>query len=197
MKLPILVARSVAEAKSHTGILSQSYDSYIRQEEVSCRKGCSNCCYNPVKVTLLEGLRIYDYLCNEGLWSSALKSTLKIHAEKVQGLSLEIWKLGMIECPFLKDSLCKIYKARPFVCHITYSVGAPEDCHPHSVSNTGILPRTPMLQAQESLETPLLARHSLAHFRVPLSVALLYADKISKDEISLEDCRQALWQFPE
>lgn len=196
LKLPLLVTRAVGESAVAERSISQSYEMHLRQEPVSCRKGCANCCYHPVMVTVLEGIRIYQGLVLNDQWSSKLRASLTEHATKTMGLSVEVWMLGMIPCPFLSaDKHCEIYKQRPFSCQITYSLGSAEDCHPHNLG-AGPLPKRNLLDLLSAVDRPLMERLQLQYFRAPLSVALLYAEAICKGKLDITDFRKALWELP-
>jgi Fe-S-cluster containining protein len=162
-------------------------------DQISCRKGCSNCCYHPVLVTVLEGIRIYQWLAEQRLWAG-LKKSLVEHSDKTLGLSLEIWLMSRIPCPLVTDKgLCRAYPARPFSCKVTYSVGDPAGCEPHAMSSsTGLIPKRAVLDAIAPVEADLLRRHGLPHVRVPLSTALLYGERIVKEDLDLEDFQRAL-----
>jgi Fe-S-cluster containining protein len=196
--LPILVERSVGESKALVQQFSENYDQQLRANlsQVSCTKGCHNCCYHPITISLLEGLTLYRGLADRHLWTTSLKDLFKATAERTNGLSFEVWLLSMIACPLLgKDGLCGAYEARPFACRITYSVGDPALCHPHEIGeHTRILPKREALERLAAAETPLLKRHQLPHLRMPLAVAVLYGERIAKGELDLEDTEHVVWK---
>lgn len=195
LKLPVL--RAVQESLASSQTLAQDYSTYFFNQETSCRKGCANCCYHPVLVTILEGVGLYQSLVKQELWTPRLKRSLTEHAQRVTGLSLEVWHLGMIPCPFLTaEKTCSIYNSRPFSCKITYSVGDPEDCHAHKLGK-GLVPRQVLLHIQAEVDKLLLSRQALPYFRVPLSVALLYAERLADGDLDIEDSLRALWTLPE
>lgn len=176
--------------------IAQVYDTHLKQEPLSCRKGCANCCYHPVLVTLLEGLRIFRHLELSGQWTVKLRTSLTEHATKTLGLAVEVWHLGMIPCPFLSEEKhCEIYSARPFSCAVTYSLGDPNDCHPQNLGN-GLLPKRELFEMQAAIDKPLLEKLHLPHFRAPLSITLLYAEKISQGSLDASEFRKALWTLP-
>jgi len=190
----------VSELRLASEELASSYELQIQSklsdtgDSISCRKGCSNCCSHPLLLTILEGLHIYQWLAEHRLWSGALKKSLTEHSDKTLGLSLEIWLMSRIPCPLLTDKgLCQAYPARPFSCKVTYSVGDPAECEPHAVSSSvSLIPKRAILDAIASTEAALLHRHNLPHVRVPLSTALLYGERIVKEELDLEDFQRFL-----
>lgn len=197
--LPLLVERTVTQAKAASQELASSFfaqlQSQLSDEGITCTKGCHNCCYHPVLLSLLEGVALYRWLSEQRLWTTALKETFKAHADRTRNLSFEVWLLSMIPCPLLtKDGLCGAYEARPFSCQITYSVGDPEQCHPHQIGdNTRIVPKREVLERLANVEVPLLKRHGLNHFRIPMAEAVLYGERIAKGELDLEDSAKTLW----
>lgn len=196
-RLPLAAARSIAEAQGARQSLANAYDSQLfprlaeAQESVVCRKKCSNCCLHPVYATLLEGATLYSWLVEQGLWDLTLKRALQDTQERVKGLAVEVWLMSLIPCPLLKDDLCIAYEARPFACQITYSIGDPQDCHPHRMG-TDMLPRRELFEALAVVEGRILRRHHLKHFRVPLAAAVLWGERIVKGEVELDDCQNAL-----
>lgn len=196
-RLPLATARSIAEAQGARQSLAETYEAQLfprlaeAQEFVACRNGCSNCCLHPVYATLLEGASLYTWLVEQGLWNLTLKRSLQETQERVKGLAVEVWLLSLIPCPLLKDNACTAYEARPFACRITYSIGDPEDCHPHRMG-TDMLPRRELFEALAVTEERLLRRHHLKHFRIPLAAAILWGERIVKGEVELDDCQAAL-----
>jgi len=202
VQLPLLAQRSIADSRAAQASLSADYELQLTGRlsdagaSITCRKGCNLCCYHPVFATLLEGAAIYQSLIDQGKWSLTLKESLQKHHEQVRGLAPEVWILSMLACPLLDDQgLCKTYLNLPFQCRNTYSIGNPENCHPHHIG-FGMMPRTELFQAITPAETNILRRHNLQHFRIPLSVAILYGERIVTGEIELEDCRQAILETP-
>jgi Fe-S-cluster containining protein len=200
-RLPLLVQRSVAETKTARAEMSQSYELQLRSRlseagaEITCRKGCHHCCHYPVFITLLEGLALYQGLKAGGLWTSALQLALQQHAELTRGLATEVWALSLIACPLLDpQGLCSAYEDRPFACRVTYSVGNPSDCHPHTLG-PGMLGKRELLQAITPTEREILHRHHLHHFRLPLSVATLLGERVATGELELEDCGNAILEM--
>lgn len=202
-RLPILTERSVAEARAAYLDRAKDYEADLQAQlaedgsYVSCHKGCSNCCYHPVFVTLLEGISLYQYLHENGLWTRTLKEKVKQTADQTHNLSVEVWILSLITCPLLdeKTLLCTAYEARPFSCRVTFSVGDPKSCHPHMLG-PGMLPKREAFESVTGLETEILRRHHLKHFRVPLAVGLLYGERIDRGELDLDDAHRALMEVP-
>ncbi len=84
------------------------------QKGLACKKGCDYCCYGwEVKATIPELFLMVKQL-NSLTEEKRVKiyKDLKDYTQKPH----DEWK----KCPFLENSLCAIYDARPFVCR-TYS----------------------------------------------------------------------------
>jgi Fe-S-cluster containining protein len=199
-RLPLVAARSLAEAQSARQELATTYQQQLfpklaeENEAVSCTQKCSNCCYHPVYATLLEGCTIYSWLSEHALWSTELKQALLDTQDRVKGLAVEVWMLSLIPCPLLKDDLCSAYEVRPFACQVTYSIGDPNECHPHRLG-PGMLPRKDLYEALAVVEARILKRHHLRHFRIPLAAAVLWGEKIVKGEVELDDSQAALMEM--
>lgn len=189
-KLPLLVERSVREARVARGRLVAEFEHKQRTNPVAptCLKGCHHCCFYPVLLTVLEGIDIFRWLSNEHLWSHDLKQAFLENTKRTWGQSIEVWTLSMIPCPLLKDGLCLAYRRRPFICRITLSRSDPHYCHPHRIdAETRIEPRKEWLGRLEREDTGLLRRHKLNHVYVPLAAAVLYGEKVSKEHLELAD----------
>lgn len=200
-RLPLLVQRSVAETRSSRAELAQSYELQLRSRlsdvgaEITCRKGCDHCCRYPVYLTLLEGIALYQGLREKGLWSHQLRDAFQTHSELTRGLASEVWTLSLIACPLLdSEGRCRSYDDRPFACRVTYSVGNPNDCHPHTLG-PGMLAKRELFEAITPKEAEILRQHHLNHFRLPLSGAVLYGERIVNGELDLEDCGIAIQEM--
>lgn len=124
-------------------------------EEVTCRKGCTLCCFHYVAVPLAHGIVIVDYLyhrkkvlrkfienyeqwLHKGLAVAqavdetrmrAFSSSMPINdiITVTRPFSMRYLKMK-IPCPFLDHDACLIYAVRPLPCSGQYSVSPPEWC---------------------------------------------------------------------
>jgi len=196
-KLPLRVERSVRESRLARLRLADDFERDQRQQKAgsTCAKGCHHCCYYPIMMTVLEGIDIHRWLVKNHLWSHDLQQAFAATAKQTWGQSIEVWTLGMIPCPLLKDGLCVAYKKRPFVCRLTVSRGDPHYCHPHRINDadTQLSPRKPWMEKLEVVERGLLRQHKLAHIYLPLAAAVLYGERVSKEEIDLSEVDLRLW----
>lgn len=105
------------------------FDTWAKDFEFACQKGCSTCCTQSVSMTRLEGELIFEYIKSEkpellktirNLPTSDLSpiTTNQFAAaclqEKMPEDTEETW--DMTPCVFLKDSCCAIYPVRSFMC---------------------------------------------------------------------------------
>jgi Fe-S-cluster containining protein len=96
--------------------------------DVTCRRGCTNCCHQKVISTPSEGLSIYLYIRDEGRWSEALEARLAEEDAHATRTSHSDWFKEKRPCPFLKNDSCSIYPVRPVGCITTFSTGDPNYC---------------------------------------------------------------------
>lgn len=137
------IVKTLASSESRTG------------KKITCEKGCSICCSMYIEASLqeCEGIVYYLYHHEDALvsflkaypaWRAALRARGDIFkgrsrfwepqedAEKAASLWREFteeedrYYAQGIPCPFLSDSLCLIYEARPFVC-ASYGANTPAD----------------------------------------------------------------------
>ena len=124
---------------------------------ITCRTGCTYCCYHYVAVSLAQGIVIVDYLYkrkellkqfldNYEKWRvdgesisdeidririHALSSSIPTHQVMTDTRPLSTRYLDTnIRCPFLVDDKCSIYEVRPLACSGHHSVSPPDWCAP-------------------------------------------------------------------
>jgi hypothetical protein len=139
-------------------------------EMITCRKGCTHCCYHYVAVSLAHGIVIADHLYrkkallkhfadNYEKWHcrgysvadsidclrrQALASSMPIDRVIEDTRPLSVRYLDMnIQCPFLKDQRCLIYEVRPWSCSGHFSASPPEWCGPDTQQKPVIYNMTP------------------------------------------------------
>jgi hypothetical protein len=143
-------------------IQNNTYNSLVEKlsakgEAITCRKGCTHCCFHYVAVSLAHGIVIADYLYkskellkqfvdNYEIWRrkghsisksidhariQALSSSMPIDRVIAETRPLSEQYLNMnIQCPFLEDRRCFIYEVRPLSCSGHYSASLPDWCAP-------------------------------------------------------------------
>lgn len=143
-------------------IRENTYNSLVetltaKEEMITCRQGCTHCCFHYVAVSLAQGIIIVDYLYKrKDLLKQFVDNTEKWHRKgysaannidrmRIQALSssmpidqviadtrpLSEQYLDMhIQCPFLANDKCFIYDVRPLSCSNHYSVSPPDWCDP-------------------------------------------------------------------
>jgi Fe-S-cluster containining protein len=131
-------------------------------ETITCRRGCTHCCYHYVAVSLAHGIVIADYLYKSKellkrfvekheLWRrkgysisnnidrariQALSASMTIDRVLAETRPLSQQYLDMnIQCPFLEDHRCMIYEVRPLSCSGHYAASPPDRCAPGSRQN--------------------------------------------------------------
>jgi Fe-S-cluster containining protein len=129
-------------------------------EEITCSKGCSNCCILSVGASIQEGEAIVYYLyhnddalqyflkaysewrakikAHENLFNRELPCNAKTNPRIAGGLQYKIiddlteyaYSRLNIPCPFLREGVCSIYEVRPLVCAGLIATTPPERCNP-------------------------------------------------------------------
>lgn len=100
-----------------------------RGTKLSCKKGCSWCCFLRVKVTPLEVLCILEYLQSSMPPGelSALRRQFVETDEIIRGLDGHRRVRAKKICPLIVDNECSVYPVRPMSCRIYHSLNA-SDC---------------------------------------------------------------------
>jgi Fe-S-cluster containining protein len=128
-----------------------------REEAISCRPGCSHCCFHYVAVSLAQGILIVDYLYRSKAllkhfvdyfetWRKdgeaiadridririrAVMTSVPMDQVMVDTRPLSTQYLDShIRCPFLIDDKCSIYEVRPMACSSHHSISPPDYCAP-------------------------------------------------------------------
>lgn len=109
-------------------------DKVLKEEEVSCRRGCHHCCYNLTKATLAEGALVASQLLEQGTFEN-----YRAALDKTAGLADSVgeeddasfrYLATKTPCAFLKDGECSIYEFRPGACRSYYVTSDPAQCSP-------------------------------------------------------------------
>lgn len=159
----------------------------------SCRKGCSNCCYHPVTITIAEGLLLYRWLTSHGKWSPSFRKKAQEASDSLLGLSFAVWLLSAQPCVFLaEDQSCTVHPARPMQCRTTYALGDPDDCHPHKLRPGALVVRAEPLREFTAVEELALKRAGTGHWQVPIATALLFAEKLETGALDMEQLERQL-----
>lgn len=80
---------------------------------LSCKNGCSRCCYVDLSIFSVEAQFIRDWF---KALSSNKKAELKVLWEKEISYQKNFFDQNVASCPFLKNESCSIYEARPVIC---------------------------------------------------------------------------------
>lgn len=82
-------------------------------EGMTCKNGCSRCCYVNLSVFPIEAQFIRDWFNNLPIEKI---EELKKEWEKEGRLAENFFGKTVSACPFLKNESCTIYEARPVIC---------------------------------------------------------------------------------
>lgn len=104
-----------------------------------CRKGCSDCCYQAVSIPLHEAELL---AVASGRWLDRSAGVLALAdpeaaASRADAKADELLA-DPVACPFLVDSVCSVYEARPVVCrthHVLHADSSRCSMFEHKVIN--------------------------------------------------------------
>lgn len=85
-----------------------------KKQAVSCRKGCSFCCFVPLQITEAEGHILAKHLTEEIVETLKEQKQLDPKAPR--------------PCVFLRDQECSVYQDRPLACRSHLVASPPENC---------------------------------------------------------------------
>lgn len=185
-RLPLVTEKVLSQVRAGREEINEPFEDLALSSGVSCKKGCSHCCYHPVAASILEGALLYQELKRLGKWTGALRKEIDRVARLTVGLPPEMWMVAHIACPLLQDGLCLGYHSRPFQCLTTWSKGDPDLCHPHRFTRTTpIVPRMAETVEFQALERKLLQQLGLTYRTVPLALAVQVGERIANGTLEL------------
>jgi uncharacterized protein len=107
--------------------MQEIINKFLRENEVSkdvtCKQGCSFCCYLNVDISHSEAKLLLYYAEELGIevdWELIQKQS---NAKSINQL-----KFSDRKCPFLKDGACSVYEHRPASCRKYHVVTDPKLC---------------------------------------------------------------------
>ncbi len=133
-------------------ILLTIYDEYDKWSALIprvCNKGCSTCCTQNVTITALEGERILDYICHQGMEQWFADRLRTSQPPPPPSLTINEYATNCFQqlettdrsdteyyaaCPFLESDCCSIYPVRSFGCRCFISK------NPCDTEGTAIVP---------------------------------------------------------
>lgn len=92
---------------------------------LACKKGCAGCCFNAPIVTSLEWVILHRHLggLDEAAFGRVVDAAETIRplvprliAQHHAHVAKESLVPLTVQCPFLLDGACSVYKARPLIC---------------------------------------------------------------------------------
>lgn len=192
-------------------IQTRTYDAFIARltpkgERISCKRGCTYCCFQYISVTLGHGIVVVDYLYSNDNVMRQFLSNYEQWRESAESISKEIDMLYksainqsqpislmkastgpltdryfdlQIPCPFLVKSSCAIYSIRPMCCAGHYSVSPNEWCsqtNPNKPCIYEVMPSEQDIYGLAVLGPPLLSIHQVT---LPILVYRLLTEGLS------------------
>jgi hypothetical protein len=183
-KLPVLTERSISRVKAERLGMAATFDAKL--PIVACKSGCSACCSYPVYISVMEGILLYRHLTAKGQWTPSLRKKLEKHAEQTFDVAPTVWLTLDLPCALLEKNKCLGYDARPFACRSLYAITDAKSCHPYRMQDAIFVEREQVLSAFRDTEAKILARHKMALLGMPISKAILLAEKIIRGDADLE-----------
>jgi Fe-S-cluster containining protein len=116
----------IAALKNYMQTADDYCGALIEEEAITigCKSGCSYCCYLRVDAYPHEIFTITDHIDARYTASEreALIARLESHNRALRNLTPDDSMKASLPCPLLRDSVCSIYRIRPFACRFCHSV---------------------------------------------------------------------------
>ncbi len=117
------------------------------RDQHACKRGCSFCCYQPVRLTAPEAITIAEILRANlpAEWLVRLQAVLDQRTRGLAGFGVADYRKARIPCPFLDGAgACGIHPVRPLACRGLSSVDLA-GCQAHYVDPAKPQPRIDQL----------------------------------------------------
>lgn len=172
VKTAILDAASSAEKKRL----------FVLKEESSCKSGCSACCNRLIRITVAEGILLYDHLLKNGKWSEARKKA-KEQLPLVKDINPIAWFKMNQSCPVLDDKskTCMAYEMRPVKCSTHFVKSSPDLCDPWKTApgSYEVLDMDDVLDKFRKRFTENVDGYGIFQIESSIPVSLLLAERIT------------------
>lgn len=122
----------------------------------ACKKGCAWCCYQEVFAVTHEFLYLREYILHRltEVKRNRIRDRAREKIRQTTGLPLDEQLKVRAACPFLEESSCMVYEARPMACRIYLSASLSSCKKAHDRPSNG-------KAIAELFEFPLLAGRML------------------------------------
>lgn len=155
---------------------------------ISCKAGCSGCCYLMVLVSLPEAIAIAEYFLEDHQRRQMIPLLMRSFLEQVQqtpsGPVAEVrenYFAKKVPCTFLdtETKLCTIYPVRPAACRYHAVVSDPALCQPEAGKQSVLRLNTQAADNAVLLEANKVSNQTkVGLFVAPLPVMMMWAFKL-------------------
>ncbi|MFA6464373.1 MAG: YkgJ family cysteine cluster protein [Desulfurivibrionaceae bacterium] len=127
------------------GAIDQAFEAVRKdhREEITCNKGCADCCHAVFDVSLVEAVNLQTYLQQ---LEPTVQGEIAVAAQEARQAWEQIMESGLdpavarIRCPLLDgQGACRCYEARPVNCR-TYGIPTVIDGKGHVCGLSGFAP---------------------------------------------------------
>ena len=189
MKLPVIKLMQREEELIRTLNLKSRIEAFKHSSQITCKPGCSSCCYRRIDISLLEAIILLAEIKRTGKWR-IVRERIKEHPSLKMSLDPETWASLKMMCPVNDSGKCLGYANRPVSCSSRFSRVDAKFCDPHIPESIpdGIFDVTLGVQMLSKYE----AAHGVVH-KMPIPEALLLAESIfSKEYSTIEEIIEAI-----
>lgn len=127
--------RAARELLEHFDKRKNELDRHVRstQERISCKKGCSACCYQFAMVAFPEAVAVVQHSLDNGTPVEELRATIEEWMKQTPaGVTKEDYWLEQHACRYLdkEAGTCTVYDSRPGACRYYMVSSDPVLCGP-------------------------------------------------------------------
>ncbi len=159
-------------------------------DKIPCKPACSACCNRLVFITVAEAMVMHGQLEKSGKWTE-VRARAAALVPLARNTPVVAWFKMNLMCPVLDSQtrLCTAYESRPSPCSTHFVFSDPGLCDPWKTTS-GAYELADMddlhVQFQKALSTQ-IDGHGILALRLPIPVALLFAEKIRVQTLSANE----------
>lgn len=156
-------------------------------DKVPCKPACAACCNRLVFITVAEAMIMHTQLTKSGKWDE-VKARAAALVPLAKNTPVVAWFKMNLACPVLdpQTRLCTSFESRPSPCSTHFVFSDPSLCDSWS-AKSGAYELVDMDDLHVEFEKALATQidgHGILALRLPMPIALLFAEKIRVQSLS-------------
>lgn len=167
----------------------QAAEQVLKNDQVTCKRGCTHCCYQAVALTFPEAV-VARLEAGDDWWKAHSVEVERRAALWIRKTTRIEWLMSKTPCIFLDGIDCRIYDVRPITCATYMVVTDPELCSPdHPGGEVGYVDMKDIALPATADSIRRCADLGVPPAVMPMSVGLVLANCFVKGDVpAVIDC---------